>query len=133
MLGWKIGITSKAMQQQFGFTNPSSAVSCTAHRQGMSGRCGGPCDFWLCGGSSRARIGGKVGRCAMSFPVDRRRFLSGSAALLTCSIPLDRSAQAAPARIGVPLIDTLVIREITDGTHDVFLRGANYPGLLSPS
>jgi 7,8-dihydropterin-6-yl-methyl-4-(beta-D-ribofuranosyl)aminobenzene 5'-phosphate synthase len=65
----------------------------------------------------------------MLFPLDRRRFLSGSAALLTCSIPLNRSAEAAPVRIEAPVIDTLVIREITDNTQDVSLRGENYPGL----
>ena len=32
-------------------------------------------------------------------------------------------------RIEAPVIDTLVIREITDNTQDVSLRGENYPGL----
>src|SRR5262249_41528005 len=63
----------------------------------------------------------------------RRGFLQASAALggsmLTCGIPLDRSAHAAPAKIDAPVIDRIVIREITDNTHDIFLRGAQYPGL----
>ncbi len=64
---------------------------------------------------------------------DRRRFLQGSAmlggALLTCSAPLDRSARAAPVRIDAPVIDELTVREITDGTHDIFLRGVDLPDL----
>ncbi len=63
----------------------------------------------------------------------RRDFLQGSGAIggsmLICSIPLDRSAHAAPAKVEVPAIDRLVIREITDNTHDIFLRSAEYPGL----
>jgi 7,8-dihydropterin-6-yl-methyl-4-(beta-D-ribofuranosyl)aminobenzene 5'-phosphate synthase len=65
----------------------------------------------------------------MPFAINRRGFLQGSAALLTCSIPLDRSAGAAPVRIDPPVIDQLTVREITDNIHDIFLRGANYPGL----
>src|SRR5690242_10941692 len=63
----------------------------------------------------------------------RRGFLQGSAALggsmLACSIPLDRSAHAAPPKVEAPAVDRLVIREITDNSHDIFLRGAEYPGL----
>jgi 7,8-dihydropterin-6-yl-methyl-4-(beta-D-ribofuranosyl)aminobenzene 5'-phosphate synthase len=66
-------------------------------------------------------------------PFRRRGFLQASAAiggsLLTCSIPLDRSARAAPVRIEPPVIDQLTVREITDNTHDIFLGGAKYPGL----
>lgn len=65
--------------------------------------------------------------------VGRRRFLQHSAALggslLTCSIPLDRSAHAAPVRIDAPVVDQITIREITDNSHDIFLRGAELPGL----
>jgi 7,8-dihydropterin-6-yl-methyl-4-(beta-D-ribofuranosyl)aminobenzene 5'-phosphate synthase len=69
----------------------------------------------------------------MLHPLARRRFLQGSAmlggSLLTCSAPLDRSAGAAPVRINAPVIDQVTVREITDGTHDIFLRGADLPGL----
>jgi hypothetical protein len=43
----------------------------------------------------------------MTFAINRRGFLQGSAALLTCSVPLDRSVGAAPARIDPPVIDQL--------------------------
>ena len=65
----------------------------------------------------------------MPFLIDRRRLLSGATALLTCSIPLDRSSQAAPVRIEAPVIDTLVVREITDNAHDVSLPSEKYSGL----
>lgn len=69
----------------------------------------------------------------MPLLLERRGFLQRSAvlggSLLTCSIPLDRSAHAAPVRIDVPAVDEIVIQEITDNTHDIFLRGAQAPGL----
>ncbi len=69
----------------------------------------------------------------MQVSVGRRSFLQHSAAfggaLLTCSIPLDRSAHAAPVRIDAPIVDRILVREITDNTHDIFLRGAELPGL----
>jgi 7,8-dihydropterin-6-yl-methyl-4-(beta-D-ribofuranosyl)aminobenzene 5'-phosphate synthase len=69
----------------------------------------------------------------MPLSLDRRGFLQRSAvlggSLLTCSIPLDRSANAAPVRIDVPVVDELIVQEITDNTHDIFLRGAQAPGL----
>jgi 7,8-dihydropterin-6-yl-methyl-4-(beta-D-ribofuranosyl)aminobenzene 5'-phosphate synthase len=68
----------------------------------------------------------------MVLPLGRRNFLQRSAALggslLTCSVPLDRS-YGAPVRIDVPVVDEIVLREITDNTHDIFLRGAQAPGL----
>jgi 7,8-dihydropterin-6-yl-methyl-4-(beta-D-ribofuranosyl)aminobenzene 5'-phosphate synthase len=64
---------------------------------------------------------------------NRRGFLQRSAvfggSFLTCSIPLDRSSSAAPVRIDVQTVDQLTIRQITDGSHDVFLNGADFPGL----
>ena len=69
----------------------------------------------------------------MSFSLDRRGFLRRSAilggSLLSCSIPLDRSTNAAPVRIDAPVIDQLTVREITDNTHDIFLKGTKLPGL----
>ena len=69
----------------------------------------------------------------MAFPTGRRGFLRHSAALggsfLACSLLLDRSANAAPARIDAPIVDRITVREITDNTHDIFLRGADLPGL----
>ncbi len=69
----------------------------------------------------------------MSYTLDRRGFLRRSAVLggsfLTCGIPLDRSAHAAPTRIEAPVVDHLVIREITDNSHDIFLSGSKLPGL----
>ncbi|MGC1579815.1 MAG: MBL fold metallo-hydrolase [Beijerinckiaceae bacterium] len=58
--------------------------------------------------------------------LQRSAVLGGS--LLTCSIPLDRSANAAPVRIDAPVIDRLIVREITDSAHDIFLRGADMLG-----
>jgi hypothetical protein len=64
---------------------------------------------------------------------DRRYFLRGSAALggamLAGGAPLHRSAEAAPVHIDAPVVDRVVVQEITDGAHDIFLRGAELPGL----
>lgn len=69
----------------------------------------------------------------MPLSLNRRSLLRRSAmlggSLLTCSIPLDRSANAAPVRIDAPAIDQLTVREITDNAHDIFLRGSESPGL----
>jgi 7,8-dihydropterin-6-yl-methyl-4-(beta-D-ribofuranosyl)aminobenzene 5'-phosphate synthase len=66
--------------------------------------------------------------------IDRRRFLQRSAvlggSLLIGSIAPNRSARAVPALIDAPVIDELTVREITDGTHDIFLKGAESPGLV---
>jgi 7,8-dihydropterin-6-yl-methyl-4-(beta-D-ribofuranosyl)aminobenzene 5'-phosphate synthase len=65
--------------------------------------------------------------------LDRRSFLKRSAvlggSLLTCGIPLARSARAASGQIDAPVIDELTVREITDNAHDMFLRGVQAPGL----
>jgi 7,8-dihydropterin-6-yl-methyl-4-(beta-D-ribofuranosyl)aminobenzene 5'-phosphate synthase len=70
----------------------------------------------------------------MPLSLDRRSFLQHSAvfggSLLTCSVPLDRSARADSVRIDVPVVDEIIVREITDGAHDIFLRPAQAPGLV---
>lgn len=69
----------------------------------------------------------------MSGSWDRRKFLQRSclfgSSLLTCSMPLDSSARGAPIRIDAPVVDEVTVREITDNTHDIFLRPLEAPGL----
>ena len=69
----------------------------------------------------------------MSLLFDRRHFLQGSAALggtlLTGAAPRRYAAAAAPARVDAPVVDRLVVQEVTDGAHDIFLRSAELPGL----
>ena len=63
--------------------------------------------------------------------MDRRTFLQSatvlSGSLLACGI--NHAAAAATARIDVPVVDRVVVREITDGAHDVFLRSVEVGGL----
>lgn len=63
----------------------------------------------------------------------RRRFLEKSVgvsgSLFACSMPLNRSANAAPARIEAPIVDEVTIREITDNANDIFLKNFEGPGL----
>jgi 7,8-dihydropterin-6-yl-methyl-4-(beta-D-ribofuranosyl)aminobenzene 5'-phosphate synthase len=70
----------------------------------------------------------------MPFRLDRRRFLQRSAvlggSLLVGGIPPNRAANTVPVRIDAPVIDELTVREITDNTHDIFLRGVELPGLV---
>lgn len=65
--------------------------------------------------------------------VDRRQFLQGSAALggalLAGGVPQNRSAGAVAVHIDAPVVDRVVVQEITDGAHDIFLKGAELPGL----
>jgi 7,8-dihydropterin-6-yl-methyl-4-(beta-D-ribofuranosyl)aminobenzene 5'-phosphate synthase len=69
----------------------------------------------------------------MERTLNRRGFLRGSAvfggSFLACGIPLDRSASAAPVRINVQIVDELIVRQVTDGSHDIFLGGAEYSDL----
>jgi 7,8-dihydropterin-6-yl-methyl-4-(beta-D-ribofuranosyl)aminobenzene 5'-phosphate synthase len=69
----------------------------------------------------------------MGFKLGRRRFLQRSAvaggSLLSAAIPLGRHAHATNARLAVPVIDELTVREITDGSHDIFLHNTESPGL----
>src|SRR5947209_3684291 len=63
---------------------------------------------------------------------DRRHFMQGSAAfgssLLASSI--SRPARAAANRVDAPIVDRVVVREITDNQHDVFLKAMEAPGLI---
>jgi 7,8-dihydropterin-6-yl-methyl-4-(beta-D-ribofuranosyl)aminobenzene 5'-phosphate synthase len=65
--------------------------------------------------------------------LSRRGFLKTSAgiggSLLTCSMPLNRSANAAPDKIEAPIVDEVTIREITDNANDIFLKNFEGPGL----
>jgi 7,8-dihydropterin-6-yl-methyl-4-(beta-D-ribofuranosyl)aminobenzene 5'-phosphate synthase len=62
---------------------------------------------------------------------DRRHFLQTSAALggSLLATGLGRSARAASARIEAPVVDRVVVREITDNQHDIFLGPLERPGL----
>ena len=63
--------------------------------------------------------------------MDRRTFLQSSTVLGGSLLAWDvnHAAAAATARIDVPVVDRLVVREITDGAHDIFLRGVEVGGL----
>ncbi|MGC2201807.1 MAG: MBL fold metallo-hydrolase [Stellaceae bacterium] len=63
--------------------------------------------------------------------LNRRRFLKTSAALggALVSSRIVRSARAATARIDAPVVDRLVIQEITDNSHNIFLGPLERPGL----
>ncbi len=63
--------------------------------------------------------------------LNRRQFLKTSAALggALVSSRIVRSARAATARIDAPVVDRLVIQEITDNSHNIFLGPLERPGL----
>ena len=63
--------------------------------------------------------------------LNRRRFLKTSVALggALVSSRIGRSARAATARINAPVVDRVVIREINDNQHNIFLRPLERPGL----
>ena len=63
--------------------------------------------------------------------LDRRRFLKTSAALggALVSSRLGRAARAAPVRVEAPVVDQVVVREITDNQHNIFLSPLKRPGL----
>jgi 7,8-dihydropterin-6-yl-methyl-4-(beta-D-ribofuranosyl)aminobenzene 5'-phosphate synthase len=69
----------------------------------------------------------------MESSLNRRGFLQHSAflgaSILSCSIPLDRSTNAAPVRINVQTVDELIIHQVTDGSHDILLEGAELSDL----
>ena len=63
--------------------------------------------------------------------LNRRRFLKASAALggALVSSRIGRAARAATARLDAPMVDRVVIREITDNQHNIFLKPLERPGL----
>src|SRR5499425_209253 len=63
--------------------------------------------------------------------MDRRNFLQASAALggALVSMGIGRTARAAPVRIDAPVVDRVVVREITDNQHNVALKPLERPGL----
>ena len=66
--------------------------------------------------------------CDVQF--DRRRFLQGSAALGSLLAASARQvARAAPEQVDAPIVDRVVIREITDNQHNIFLKPLERPGL----
>ena len=62
---------------------------------------------------------------------NRRHFMQGSAAfggsLLASGI--GHPAQAAADRVDAPVVERVVVREITDNQHDIFLKPLEAPGL----
>jgi 7,8-dihydropterin-6-yl-methyl-4-(beta-D-ribofuranosyl)aminobenzene 5'-phosphate synthase len=63
----------------------------------------------------------------------RRRFMQGSAAALgaLATYRLVQSGRAAAAGlIDVPVVDRVVVREITDNQHNIFLKPLQRPGLV---
>jgi 7,8-dihydropterin-6-yl-methyl-4-(beta-D-ribofuranosyl)aminobenzene 5'-phosphate synthase len=63
--------------------------------------------------------------------LDRRRFLQASATLggALASSGIGRAARAAPVRIDAPVVDRVVVREITDNQHNVALKPLESSGL----
>src|ERR1700733_15857293 len=59
--------------------------------------------------------------------LNRRLFLQGTAAL--GGSLLASGVKAAPERIDAPVVDKVVVREITDNQHNIFLRPLEKPGL----
>ena len=77
--------------------------------------------------NSRQSESGNIGWLRGESAMDRRTFLE-SATVLGGSLlawGVNHAAVAATARIDVPVVDRVVVREITDGAHDVFLRASN--------
>jgi len=58
--------------------------------------------------------------------ISRRALLQGSAATLACT---GFVAGAATPRIEAPVVDSLSIQVVTDGNHDIFISGAQVPGV----
>lgn len=64
--------------------------------------------------------------------LDRRRFLQNSALLggtLLSGVSLAHRHAHAAERIEVPVVDEVIVREITDNSHDLFAKSFEAPGL----
>jgi len=62
--------------------------------------------------------------------LNRRNFLQSSAALGSLlASGIGRPARAAAERVDAPVVDRVVIREITDNQHNIFLKPLERPGL----
>lgn len=59
---------------------------------------------------------------------DRRTFLGAAAALTCTALNRDASGALIP-RIQAPIVDKVVIQVVVDGAHDVFISGAEPPGI----
>lgn len=58
----------------------------------------------------------------------RRDVLRSTAALACTAYAVDAKGQPA-ARITAPVVDSLTIQVVTDGNHDIFISGAQVPGI----
>lgn len=64
-------------------------------------------------------------------PTGRRWFMQSAAAtgsFLACASVIDR-ARAAPVRISPPVVDKLTVQAVVDTQHDIFISGAQVPGV----
>jgi 7,8-dihydropterin-6-yl-methyl-4-(beta-D-ribofuranosyl)aminobenzene 5'-phosphate synthase len=63
--------------------------------------------------------------------MNRRAFLQNSAAVggSLLASHIHHPVAAASAHIDVPVVDRIVVQEVTDGAHDIFLRPVEFPGL----
>jgi 7,8-dihydropterin-6-yl-methyl-4-(beta-D-ribofuranosyl)aminobenzene 5'-phosphate synthase len=62
--------------------------------------------------------------------LDRRRFLQSTAAVSSLlASGIGRPAGAATDRVDAPVVDRVVVREITDNQHNIFLKPLEKPGL----
>ncbi len=68
----------------------------------------------------------------MPSPVGRRELLRNAAlagSALACTAMVRDAAGGEMPRIEAPIVDRLKIRVVVDGTHDVFISGAQVPGV----